>query len=168
MCGSHPLMDSFKTTGPVYMSPHLHLNLLWCMKAHTSEPEHVHALVSSRQPCDDGGVDTGLAVYLMSSDTQKAADTTQSQSEILTSHNCSDGSSLWQPFKWKGKHQSSFLVFSHMTLLFKAKKTLKKPAFRFFLCVWICRPVRGTFHLAANEHFLGEGEEKKTKNCSLC
>lgn len=93
MCGSRPLMDSFKTTRPVYMSPHLHLDLLWCMKVHTSGLEYVHTLVSSRQLRDDGGVDTGFTVYLMSSDTQMAADTIQSQSEILTSHNCSDGSS---------------------------------------------------------------------------
>lgn len=44
-----------------------------------------YVLASGRQPGDDGGVDTGLTVRLMCSDTQMAADTTQSQSEILTS-----------------------------------------------------------------------------------
>lgn len=42
-------------------------------------------LASGRQPGDDGGADTGLTVCLTCSDTQMAADTTQSQSEILTS-----------------------------------------------------------------------------------
>lgn len=68
------------------MSARRHLDLLRRLKARTSGLKYVRAL-------DDGGVDTGLAVYLMSSDTQMAADTTQAQSEILTTHNCSDGSS---------------------------------------------------------------------------
>lgn len=44
-----------------------------------SRARYVRVLVSSRQPRDDGGVDTDLAVYLMCSDTQMAADTTQSE-----------------------------------------------------------------------------------------
>lgn len=54
--------------------------------------------------------------------------------------------------------------FLHMTLLFKATKNPSKNLpLDFFLCVWICRPLRGPFHLAANLHFLGAGEEKKQK-----
>lgn len=90
--------------------------------------------VSSRQQGDGGGVGTGLTVWVMCSDTQMAADTTQIDSHSVHSHSFSSYS-----LKWMFSHLFAFVSLASARL--ETHSNLCKKSYYHFFFSWCSFPL---------------------------